>query len=72
MGTSNGVNNTTCICLLEDGSKVKYDRMASYPNAYESQKANLEYLGKGTIYSIDGKVQNYDLNKKNHFWKEKW
>ena len=72
MGMSNGERNTTCICLLEDGSKVKYDRMASNRDAYVGQQRNLEYLGTGVIYSIDGKVQNYDLNKKNHFWKEKW
>ena len=43
------------VCMLEDGSKYLYDECSSFPL---STNRNRKYIGKGSIYSVNGKRQS--------------
>lgn len=53
---------------LINGQIVDYDMCSENPNAYDGFVL-VTYLGKGVIYSVNGKLQNSD--RVVHFWKRK-
>lgn len=53
------------LCELEDGRIVPYDGADSELGRLDP--AVFEYIGKGKIYSIGGRLQNYKTT--DHFYK---
>lgn len=52
-----------------DGNIVSYECCAESKDAYDNRENKLDYLGVGTIYSVEGVLQTGIEVR--HFWKNK-